>query len=160
MSRQSKGFANGRHDLKRGVDFIGVTCSFVCYDDKGRVLLHKRSKHCRDEQGRWDNGGGAHEFGDSIEDTVRREIKEEYGADAKELRFIKIKDLHRQLDDGAPTHWLGILYAVRLDPAQAKNNEPHKIDDIGWFTLDDLPSPKHSQLIDNLEAVKAAGLIK
>lgn len=159
MSRKTKAFTNGKHDLKRGVDFIGVTCSFVCYDGRGRVLLHKRSKHCRDEQGRWDNGGGAHEFGDSIEDTVRREIMEEYGTDALDLQFIKVKDLHRKLDDGTPTHWLGVLYAVRIDPEQAKNNEPYKIDDIGWFTLDDLPSPKHSQLLDNLAAVKAAGLI-
>lgn len=157
---QSRAFANGKHDLRRGVDFTGISCSFVCYDDKGRVLLHKRSKNCRDEQGKWDNGGGAHEFGASLEDTVKREIKEEYGADAQKITFIKVHDLHRELDDGTPTHWLGILYAVRVDPKQAKNNEPHKIDDIGWFAPDDLPSPKHSQLLGNLEAVKATGIIK
>ena len=52
MGKQPKGFANGKHDLKRGVNFIGVTCVFVCHDGKGRFLLHKRSKNCRDEQGR------------------------------------------------------------------------------------------------------------
>ncbi|HVV26116.1 MAG TPA: hypothetical protein VHC21_03755 [Candidatus Saccharimonadales bacterium] len=31
-------FANGQHDLKRGVDFIGVTCGFVCYNGQGRAL--------------------------------------------------------------------------------------------------------------------------
>lgn len=155
-----KAFANGKHDLKRGVDFIGISCSFVCHDGKGRFLMHKRSKHCRDEQGRWDNGGGAHEFGDFTKDTVRREIKEEYGADAFNLQFIKVYDLHRKLADGTPTHWIGILYAAQVDPKQAKNNEPHKIDDIGWFTLDKLPSPLHSQAKHTLASVKAAGLIK
>ncbi len=44
--------------MKRGFDYIGVTCVFYCYDKKGRLLLHKRSNKCRDEIGRWDAGGG------------------------------------------------------------------------------------------------------
>ncbi len=155
-----KGFANGKHDLRRGVDFVGVTCSFVCHDDKGRFLLHKRSKNCRDEQGRWDNGGGAHEFGHSIEDTIKREIKEEYGADAFNLQFIKVYDAHRKLADSTPTHWVAVVYAAQVVPKQVKNNEPHKIEELGWFTFDKLPSPLHSQTKHTLESVKAAGLIK
>ncbi len=155
----NKGFANGKHDLKRGVDFVGVTCSFVCHDGKGRVLMHKRSKNCRDEHGRWDNGGGAHEFGHSLEETVTREIKEEYGADAFNLQFIKVYDAHRELADGTPTHWVAVVFAAQVDPKQAKNNEPYKIDEIGWFTLKDLPSPLHSQAKHTLASVKAAGII-
>ena len=158
MTQQA--FANGKHDLKRGIDFIGVTCVFVCHDGTGRFLLHKRSKNCRDEQGRWDNGGGAHEFGATLEETVKREIKEEYGADAFNVKRVKIYDAHRKLDDGTPTHWLAVVYAAQVDPKQVKNNEPHKIDELGWFTLNDLPSPMHSQSIGNLQAVKAAGIVK
>jgi 8-oxo-dGTP diphosphatase len=155
-----KGFANGENDLKRGVDFVGVTCSFVCHDGKGRFLLHKRSKNCRDEQGRWDNGGGAHEFGHTIEETVKREIKEEYGADAFNLQFIKVYDAHRNLGDGTPTHWVAIVFAAQVDPKQVKNNEPYKIDEIGWFTLDSLPSPLHSQSKHTFRSVKEAGFIR
>lgn len=158
MSRRA--FTNGKHDLKRGVDFIGVTCVFVCHDGKGRFLLHKRSKNCRDEQGRWDNGGGAHEFGHSLEDTIKREIREECGAPAHNLQFIKAYDAHRKLDDGTPTHWLAVVYAAQVDPKKVRNNEPHKIDELGWFTMDTLPSPMHSQSPGNLESVKAAGIIK
>ncbi len=157
--KKSKPFANGAHDLRRGVDFIGVTCSFVCHDGRGKVLLHKRSKNCRDEQGRWDNGGGAHEFGDDIENTISREIEEEYGVKPSKLQFIKVYDAHRQLDDGTPTHWVAIVYAAQVDPKKAKNNEPYKIDEIGWFTLDDLPEPLHSQSLHTLESVRAAGII-
>ena len=122
--------------------------------------MHKRSKNCRDEQGRWDNGGGAHEFGHTLEDTVKREVKEEYGADALEVTFIKVYDAHRKLTDGTETHWVAVMFAIKVDPNQAKNNEPHKIDEIGWFTTDSLPSPLHSQSKHTLEAVKTAGLIK
>lgn len=155
-----KGFANGANDARRGVDFIGVTCSFVCHDGKGRVLLHKRSKNCRDEHGRWDNGGGAHEFGSNIEDTVVREIQEEYGVTPTNLKFIKVYDAHRKLDDGTPTHWVSVVYAAQVDPNKAKNNEPYKIDEIGWFALDNLPSPLHSQSKHTLESVKAAGILR
>lgn len=153
-------FVNGRHDLRRGVDFIGVACSFICHDGKGSFLLHKRSKNCRDEQGRWDNGGGAQEFGDNIESTVKREIKEEYGAEAFNLQFIKVYDAFRKLRDGTPTHWVSVLYLAQVDPKQVVNNEPHKIDEIGWFNLGNLPSPKHTMLKTNIEAVKDFHVLK
>jgi len=145
MPNKSKAFPNGKHDLRRGIDFIGVTCVFVCHDGQGNILMHKRSKNCRDEQGRWDTGGGAHEFGVTFEQTVTREIKEEYGADASDLRFLKVFDAHRTLSDGTPTHWVAVVYMALVDPKQVINNEPYKIDEIGWFKLDALPSPLHSQ---------------
>jgi len=154
MNKPNQPFANGKHDLKRGVDFIGVTCSFVCHDGKGNILLHKRSKNCRDEQGNWDNGGGAHEFGHNFEDTIKREIEEEYGAKAFNLQFVKVYDAHRKLKDGTPTHWVAVLYVAQVDPKQAKNNEPHKIDEIGWFSLDNLPSPLHSQAKHTFESAE------
>jgi 8-oxo-dGTP diphosphatase len=150
----TKGHSNGKNDLQRGVDFIGVTCSFVCHDGKGKILLHKRSKNCRDEQGNWDNGGGAHEFGHNLEDTVKREIKEEYGADVQKLQFVKVYDAHRKLADGTPTHWVSVLYLALVDPSQVTNNEPYKIDEIGWFTFDNLPTPLHSQALHTFESIK------
>lgn len=159
MKSKNKGFANGVDDARRGVDFIGVTCSFVCHDGQGKILLHKRSKNCRDEQGRWDNGAGAHEFGSSLEDTVRREILEEYGVKPKEVKFIKVYDAHRKLDDGTPTHWVSVVFAAKVDPKEVKNNEPYKIDDIGWFSFDNLPGPLHSQSPHTLESVCTAGII-
>jgi 8-oxo-dGTP diphosphatase len=159
MKKVPQPFANGQNDLRRGIDFIGVTCSFVCHDGKGKVLLHKRSKNCRDEQGKWDNGGGAHEFGSDLDQTVKREIEEEYGVTPTKLQFIKVYDAHRKLEDGTPTHWVAVVYAAQVDPKQANNNEPYKIDEIGWLTLDNLPKPLHSQSLHTLKSVKAAGII-
>ena len=68
-----EGFTNGKYDLKRGIDFVGVTCSFLCHDGNGRILMHKRSQNCRDEQGRWDLGAGALEHGESVKKAVERE---------------------------------------------------------------------------------------
>jgi 8-oxo-dGTP diphosphatase len=155
----AKPFANGKHDLKRGVDFVGVTCSFMCHDGKGKFLMHKRSKNCRDEQGAWDCGAGALEHGESVDEAVKREIKEEYGADVSKLQSTGYRDVHRKLADGTPTHWICLMHAAQVDPKQAKNNEPFKIDEIGWFTLDALPEPLHSQVLNGLSAAHALGII-
>lgn len=146
--------------MRRGIDFIGVTCSFVCHDGKGNFLMHKRSKNCRDEHGRWDNGGGAHEFGATFEETIKREIFEEYGTTPFNLKFIKTYDAHRKLDDGTPTHWVSVVYAAQVNPKKVTNNEPYKIDELGWFKFDKLPFPLHSQSKHTLESVAEAGIIK
>src|SRR6185295_6821186 len=67
--------------MKKGIDHIGVTVVYFCHDGKGNVLMAKRSANTRDEQGRWDIGGGGVEFGDTVEDTLRKKIKEEYNCD-------------------------------------------------------------------------------
>jgi 8-oxo-dGTP diphosphatase len=75
-----------------------------------------------------------------------REIKEEYGAKVESIDFIGYRDAFRQLDDGTPTHWLAIDFVARVDPATVSIMEPDTFDHSGWFTLDTLPSPLHSQL--------------
>lgn len=129
----------------KGVSFPGVTTVFFCYDGDRRLFLAKRSKNARDEHGRWDPGAGGLKHGHTLEDNVRRELKEEYGAEALRIDFIGYRDVFRQLDDGAPTHWLAMDFAVRVDPSEVRINEPDMFDDHGWFSLDDLPDPLHSQ---------------
>ncbi len=145
--------------VKRGVDCIGVTVSFLCHDGKGKVLLHKRSANCRDEHGNWDGGGGALEFGEaSFEECLRREIREEYCTDVVRAEFVAVRNMLRS-HNGAPTHWVGVLYFVEVDPAQVNIGEPEKMDDIGWFSPDELPSPLHSQLLGAIELVRQKGFI-
>lgn len=139
--------------MKPGIDYIGVTCCFVCHDGQGKILLGKRGVNCRDEHGRWDCGGGQVEHGEEFEEAVRREVMEEYGAEPIEMQFIQTRSVLRE-HDGVPTHWVVFLYAVLVDPAQIRNGEPHKIDEIGWFDPDELPDPLHSAFAEEVELVK------
>lgn len=159
MSKASKAFANGPHDLRRGIDFTGITVSFICHDGQGKFLMHTRSKNCRDEHGTWDCGGGALEYGESVDDAVQREILEEYGAKSLEIQFLGFFDTNRKLEDGTPTHWLALMHAVKVNPKEVRNNEPHKIDDLGWFTYENLPKPLHSQVMKEITAAHQAGII-
>ncbi len=129
----------------KGVDYIGVCIVYFCHDGKGRFVMAKRSVRARDEQGRWDIGGGALEFADSVEDTLKKEILEEYNARALAIEFLGFRDVHRK-NQGKPYHWIALDFKVKIDPEGVKINEPHKFDELSWFALDKLPEPLHSQL--------------
>jgi ADP-ribose pyrophosphatase YjhB (NUDIX family) len=131
--------------MKKGIDYTGITVCFHCHDGEGNYAIHKRSARCRDEQGRWDFGGGGLKFGETLEDGVRREVLEEYGAESKEIEYIGFDEIFRE-HGGEKTHWISVRFRVLVDPEQVKNNEPEKMDEIRWVTTDNLPKPLHSQL--------------
>ncbi len=131
-------------DLRRGIDYIGVCVCFIVHDGEGQILLQKRGPKARDEQGRWDIGGGAIEFGESTDQAIRREIAEEYCCEPLKVDFLVAYDAHRQ-HNGAKTHWVALVHAIKVDPAKIKIGEPDKITEVGWFTSQNLPTPLHSQ---------------
>ena len=139
--------------MDKGKDFIGVSVCYFCHNGKGNILMQKRGKNARDEHGNWDIGAGAIEFGDSVETALHKEIKEEYGCDVLQYELLGYRDILRE-QQGKNTHWIAIDFKVLVNSKQAKNGEPHKFDAIGWFTLDNLPSPVHSQLPRFLEKYK------
>ncbi len=129
----------------KGISFTGITTVFFCHDGKGKLFLTKRSKNTRDEHGRWDPGGGGLKHGQSVEDNMRRELKEEYNVEPLTSEFIGYFDAFRSTPEGEPTHWLAMCFSVKVDPAKININEPEMVDDHGWFNLDELPEPLHSQ---------------
>jgi 8-oxo-dGTP pyrophosphatase MutT (NUDIX family) len=131
--------------MLKGFDCIGVAVTYFCHDGQGKFVLAKRGANARDEQGTWDIGGGGLEFGDTVEETVAREIKEEYGADALEIEFLGYCDVHRT-QDGKPTHWIALDFKVRVDPAQVCLAEPEKFDELRWVDATHIPEPLHSEL--------------
>ncbi|MBI4239609.1 NUDIX domain-containing protein [Candidatus Uhrbacteria bacterium] len=140
-------------DLRRGIDYIGVTCAFWCHDGNGRILMHKRGEQCRDEQGRWDCGGGSMEFGETFEECIQRELMEEYGTEPLEMKRFLVDNVLRE-HNGKQTHWIKIVYWVLVDPSKVTNAEPDKHECLGWFTFDTLPSPLHSQVEVEVETLK------
>lgn len=146
-------------DLKRGISHIGVSVGAIVHDGQGRILLMKRGQKARDERGRWDICGGALEFGESIDEALRREMVEELLTEPKEIEFLTAYEAHRE-HEGDKTHWICLLHSALVDPDNVKIGEPHKIDEIGWFNLSNLPEPPHSMFHNALEQAKMHGIIK
>jgi len=136
--------------MKLGIDYVGLSVTFFCHDGKGNYLLNKRSVNCRDEHGRWDPGGGRIEFGDTAEQTLVKEITEEYCTDILKHSFLGYRDVFRE-QEGKPTHWLTLDFRVHIDRTKVKNGEPHKFEELKWFRMDNLPTPLHSHFHIALE---------
>lgn len=139
--------------LQKGIDYTGISIIYLCHDGEGNYLFNKRSKNCRDEIGNWDFGGGGLEFGDTILNTLKKEILEEYCTDVLDFEFLGYRDVHR-VHDKVKTHWLALDFKVLVDKNKVKNGEPHKFDQIGWFNIDSLPRPLHSQIKNQIKKYK------
>ncbi|WP_386452536.1 NUDIX hydrolase [Streptomyces ovatisporus] len=120
-----------------------VSVVFVCHDGADRVLLARRSAGARDEPGTWDAGAGALEHGETFEEAVTREVREEYSVPPRAIETLGVRNVLR----GDPvSHWVAVVFAVEVDPAQVAIGEPHKFDALDWFTPEARPRPCHSQL--------------
>lgn len=130
-------------EVKPGVHYTGISTPFYCNDGNGLFVMHRRSINCRDEQGRWDFGSGSLDFGQEPDFSVLRELREEYGIEGTIQEQLPAHSLLRIVNQ-VQTHWLIIPYFVLGEVHAARIMEPHKADEIGIFTLNNLPSPLHT----------------
>lgn len=131
--------------MKPGIDYIGIAVTFICHDGQGNFLMHKRSQGARDEQGCWDFGGGTLEHGEELEAGLQREAREEFGCEMTINEALRPKSVFRE-QNGVKTHWILFSYITQADPTQVRLNDPTAMEEIGWFKLDALPFPLHSNL--------------
>ena len=141
--------------MKKGIDYIGVGIIFACHDGNGKFLFAKRGKNARDGQGSWEIPAGGLEVGETMEEALYREIKEELCAVPKKVEFIDCKDIIGKENGQIVKHWIGIEYLVELDPREVRIGEPDACDAIEWRTLDDIPSPLHFGVAETIENVRA-----
>jgi len=78
---------------------------------------------------------------------------EEYGCKGEIQERLPAHDILRTME-GMKTHWVAVPFFVKVNPDEVKNNEPHKIEEFGWFKLDNLPQPLHSGFEQSLERYK------
>lgn len=125
--------------MKAGIDYIGVSIGAVIINDKSEIFLLKRSQNAKNEKGKWEAPGGAVDFWEKREDAVKREMNEELGVDIEIIEVLQVVDEILPLDK---QHWVGTSYLVKIKGKhKPKIMEPAKHDAMGWYSLDDLPTP-------------------
>jgi 8-oxo-dGTP diphosphatase len=126
-------------NMKKGIDYIGVSAGAMILNDKGELFLSKRSQNVKNERGCWETPGGSVDFGETLENAARREILEEYGAD---INIVEQWPAEDHIIPADKQHWVATTFLAKFKPGQEpKIMEPEKCDAIGWFALDKLPSP-------------------
>lgn len=139
--------------MEKGKDYIGVAVVFYCRDNAGNVLMSKRNHNARDEYGCWNIGAGGVELGETIEEALRREVREEYCAEILVHEFLGFRSVFRE-NNGLKTHWVTFDFKVLINSQEAQNGDPKLHDEIRWFRTDAFPSPAHSQFSYFLEIYK------
>jgi 8-oxo-dGTP diphosphatase len=138
----------------KGQDYIGNAAVVICHDGEGRYLLEYRSDKCRDEHFTWSPvGSGGIEFGDTIEETIHREVKEECNAEVFDIEFLGVREVFRE-NNGHKTHWIQFDYKARISTDNIQIKEPDKCLKLEWFRLEDFPKPLHSQFPVFIEMYK------
>lgn len=128
--------------MKPGIDYIGVITPFFCHDGNGNFLFYKRSENAKDEKGKWDCSGGSVQFGEQLQDAVRRKLKAQYGCDGVIEEQLPAVSLMVSID-GIQTHWVAVPFIVKVNASEVVIGEPEKMTAIQWTKLDALPNPIH-----------------
>ncbi len=68
---------------------------------------------------------------------------EEYGCKGEIEYQLPTHDIFRE-HDGEKTHWVAVPFFIKVNPDEVKNGEPHKIEELKWFPIDQLPEPLHT----------------
>ncbi len=114
---------------------VSAACAYI-RDDRGRLLFAAT----RYEGGlRWGLPGGGHERGESLEETVRREAKEETGLDIVVGRHMGVIE---RIDGGRSIHLVMHVFAASL-PAMTEDfsgRTDRAIEDVQWFDRERLLS--------------------
>ncbi len=117
-------------------------CNFVFYNNpatavvillinnEGKILLGKRKNEPKKDY--WDNPGGFVDVGESAEETVVREMREETGLNISIEKYLgSIPDIYGI----GPT--LNLVYTVK---SQGGEPQPHDdVVELKWFAIKDIP---------------------
>jgi mutator protein MutT len=120
--------------MKPGIDYIGVGMGACIFNAENKILLTKRGKKAKNELGKWEIPGGALELGETFEQGLKREIKEELNID------IEVKELLQLCDHLIPEenqHWVSPTFICQIKSGTPVIMEPEKCDEIGWFSIEE-----------------------
>ena len=114
-------------------------------DGAGRVLLARRG--VQPFLGLWDTPGGFVEPGESLEECVRRELREEAGIEIEVGRLLAtVPDTYGPSGDAT----VNAFYECRLLSGDARPDDD--VAELRWFAPDELPAPEELAF----ECVRAA----
>ncbi|MGF9963408.1 NUDIX hydrolase [Bacillus rhizoplanae] len=133
---------------------IMVAAGCFVLNEKNEVLLQLRS-----DNGQWGHPGGFMEIGETVEDTVRREVFEETGLKLGKLEFFNVysgKKHEKTLSNGDQLALVKLAYTCRDFHGNLHTHNEESLQ-LKFVPLDELPelwSDQQAAFEDFLEFMK------
>lgn len=120
-----------------GVDYraVRVGVGVFVFKDGKFIMGRRRNAH---GDGTWSVPGGHLEYGETFEETARREVLEETGLTITNVRFGAVTNDHFEAEG---KHYVTVWMLSDWQSGEAKIREPEKFVDMRWCDFDSLPNP-------------------
>ncbi len=130
---------------------IGV---FAVIEREGRYLLARRR-----DIGWWNLAGGGMEYGETVQEALAREVREEIGCAIQIRRLVGVYSKPRKRE-------VVLAFLCALAPGSPEPATSEEVSEVAWFVPPEFPAdllPKHRQrledaLLDRAEAIVRAQL--
>jgi 8-oxo-dGTP diphosphatase len=126
--------------------YTGKTSTAIIPYDENKILLIKRNT--KPFKGYWALPGGRMDIGETIEQTIVREVKEETGLDVAIMRKIG-EYVEKGLKDEVEYEYYPTCFLVKPVAGELKKQDS-EILEIKLFSLNELPAPlafEHDQMV-------------
>ncbi len=127
---------------------IGV---FAVLEREGRYLLARRA-----DIGWWNLPGGGLEYGETLDDGLRREVREEIACEIEIVRLLGVYSKPQKRE-------IVLAFLCHLAPGSPAPSTSDEVSEVGWFSPAELPDgllPKHRQRLEDAFLGRPDALIR
>lgn len=134
--------------------YVYVGVPVIIQNSKGEILLGKRGRDVIYYPGYWGLPGGMPDYGEKLEDTAKREVKEELGVDVEIIK--KSNNLYENKPNKeCKSHNVDVIFYAKIINGNPKANDETL--EVRWFKPSEIRKMKlaygHSSIL------KGEGLI-
>ena len=112
-----------------------MVTAIVCiiYDKEKGLLFEKRT-----DNGMWCVPGGAIELGESLEEALKREVKEETSLDVFNPKMVDVKaSVHLIYPNEDEVYYTDVVYVV--EEYEGELNPDSESEELVWYPIDNIP---------------------
>lgn len=117
-------------------DIQYIAAKAIIQRDDGSVLVLKQSDSTISGHEQYHPPGGILELGESLEECLIREVKEEIGADIEVEQLFDVGEWSAQRDDTI-MQFVGVFYVCRLINSDFKL-QSSEVSGVGWVNADSI----------------------
>ena len=125
---------------------IMVTAAMcIIYDKEKEILFEKRT-----DNGMWCVPGGALELGESLEEALKREVKEETSLDIFNPKLFDVRaGVHMIYPNKDEVYYTDVVYEINEYKGELKPDSESK--ELCWIKIDELPNDIMPTQIEYIE---------